>query len=322
MSSSTTTASGSSPSESKTDSSTEPQSLAISEHSSLKGTPSDIGEWLTSSVGASPASPSQSLESKPLPMTREICGPPPLRSFASLDPDTRSWKTSQVSLLSLMRISEPSCKDWPKSGTMRNGACYRLRIAAPPIGESGCGLSQVPTPNKTIISETPEHLAERKENFKKGLSKFDPGVKLEVWVQMYPTPTAQSYGSNQGGSAGRTGKGRPSLGTMAKMGTWPTPMGRDWRTATGKENRHSPNLNVMVKRWPTPRASEPAHPGRMKANHTGQTGLTEAAVGSAGGGQLNPTWVEWLMGWIPGWTDLKPLGTDKFQSWLRLHGGF
>jgi DNA (cytosine-5)-methyltransferase 1 len=29
------------------------------------------------------------------------------------------------------------------------------------------------------------------------------------------------------------------------------------------------------------------------------------------GGSLNPTWVEWLMGWPLGWTDLKPLATDK-----------
>ena len=38
------------------------------------------------------------------------------------------------------------------------------------------------------------------------------------------------------------------------------------------------------------------------------------------GGQLNPDWVEWLMGWPVGWTDLKPLGMDKFQQWLHLHG--
>jgi hypothetical protein len=39
-------------------------------------------------------------------------------------------------------------------------------------------------------------------------------------------------------------------------------------------------------------------------------------------GQLNPTWVEWLMGWPLGWTDLNALEMDKFQSWLRLHGDF
>lgn len=39
-------------------------------------------------------------------------------------------------------------------------------------------------------------------------------------------------------------------------------------------------------------------------------------------GQLNPDWVEWLMGWPIGWTDLKPLEMDRFQSWLQQHGAF
>jgi len=38
------------------------------------------------------------------------------------------------------------------------------------------------------------------------------------------------------------------------------------------------------------------------------------------GGSLNPEWVEWLMGWPLGWTDLRPLETDKFRQWLRSHG--
>ncbi len=38
------------------------------------------------------------------------------------------------------------------------------------------------------------------------------------------------------------------------------------------------------------------------------------------GGRLNPAWVEWLMGWPIGWTDLKPLAMDRFQQWLSLHG--
>lgn len=29
------------------------------------------------------------------------------------------------------------------------------------------------------------------------------------------------------------------------------------------------------------------------------------------GGTLNPDWVEWLMGWPIGWTDLEPLETAK-----------
>ena len=32
-------------------------------------------------------------------------------------------------------------------------------------------------------------------------------------------------------------------------------------------------------------------------------------------------WVEWLMGWPLGWTDLKPLETDRFRQWLERFGG-
>jgi hypothetical protein len=43
------------------------------------------------------------------------------------------------------------------------------------------------------------------------------------------------------------------------------------------------------------------------------------AVMASDGGHLNPTWVEWLMGWPIEWTDLKPLATDKFQEWQQQH---
>jgi len=40
----------------------------------------------------------------------------------------------------------------------------------------------------------------------------------------------------------------------------------------------------------------------------------EVPLAAQVGGQLNPMWVEWLMGWPLGWTDLKPLGMDKSHS--------
>jgi hypothetical protein len=36
--------------------------------------------------------------------------------------------------------------------------------------------------------------------------------------------------------------------------------------------------------------------------------------------RLNPCWVEELMGWPTGWTDLSPLETARFQQWLLAHG--
>ena len=40
------------------------------------------------------------------------------------------------------------------------------------------------------------------------------------------------------------------------------------------------------------------------------------------GGVPNPEFSEWLMGWPIGWTDSKPLATDKFRLWLQQHGEF
>ena len=38
-------------------------------------------------------------------------------------------------------------------------------------------------------------------------------------------------------------------------------------------------------------------------------------------GRPDPIVQEWLMGWPEGWSDTKPLETDKFQSWQRRHYG-
>ena len=84
-------------------------------------------------------------------------------------------------------------------------------------------------------------------------------------------------------------------------------------------------LTVAPKMWPTPQANEDAagtpegKMQRMLGNHPLIRGTTREQWKS---GTLNPTWVEWLMGWPLEWTDLKPLGMDKFQQWLHSHGKF
>lgn len=71
-------------------------------------------------------------------------------------------------------------------------------------------------------------------------------------------------------------------------------------------------LAVAVRLWPTPAATEgrlgyQRRPVELKGT---QQSLSTAVIDSEGGrtatsGQLNPTWVEWLMGFPLGWTDLK-----------------
>ena len=93
----------------------------------------------------------------------------------------------------------------------------------------------------------------------------------------------------------------------------------------GVDSFHTPNttgldggsnsrkaLKKKQETWPTPRTKGMCGGSgaweQLKANTT----IEEArAMGAGNGGKLNPTWVEWLMGWPPGWTDLKQLETDK-----------
>ena len=138
------------------------------------------------------------------------------------------------------------------------------------------------------------------------------------------------------------------------LGYLPTPMSQDWKGGRSRQFQ----LSDYARKWPTPRASEYKSPGMsiarrekgMAPEHlteavkmcptpsekcwtpTACQGKNRGRLDEWGGkgnrfrgteegrGQLNPTWVEWLMGWPLGWTDLKPLETDKYQQWLEWHG--
>jgi hypothetical protein len=67
--------------------------------------------------------------------------------------------------------------------------------------------------------------------------------------------------------------------------------------------------------WPTPTAQDAKNNGAAS-----QMVRNTKPLNAEVGGALNPMWVEWLMGWPLGWTDLKPLETDRFQKWLEEHG--
>jgi hypothetical protein len=106
---------------------------------------------------------------------------------------------------------------------------------------------------------------------------------------------------------------------------WPTPRAND-PEKRGDFDIHDPRngLPAAVRRWPTPRT--PTGGGQMERKTSGG-GIRklEDAVSKEewyNTGKLNPTWVEWLMGFPPGWTDLKPLATDKFRKWLESFGSY
>jgi hypothetical protein len=73
------------------------------------------------------------------------------------------------------------------------------------------------------------------------------------------------------------------------------------------ETNKSVSLDRWVKMWPTPRASEVAN-GKNIQGGLGLTSTIQAMEQTTG--KLNPLWVEWLMGFPIGWTDLEGSATQ------------
>lgn len=81
--------------------------------------------------------------------------------------------------------------------------------------------------------------------------------------------------------------------------------------------------------WTTPSASDSSRGGCITEKMTGtslaQQVNTPSRIPSFAlqmdviTGPMNPEWVEWLMGWPIGWTELKPLAMDRFREWQQQH---
>ena len=95
---------------------------------------------------------------------------------------------------------------------------------------------------------------------------------------------------------------------------WPTPTASDSDGGAG----HSQNCQGGINLRTAVRLM--AHDGKDCGSSPSQAGRNSPTLPVAAGGKLNPTWVEWLMGWPLGWTDLQPLETAKFQQWRASHG--
>jgi hypothetical protein len=112
---------------------------------------------------------------------------------------------------------------------------------------------------------------------------------------------------------------------MARRNMWPTPtatLGTNGGLVTPSKARWGGTLieAISATTWPTPAARDYRHPNAKSYAERGG-GKKGEQLPNAVGGPLNPTWVEWLMGWPLGWTAFERLGTDRFQAWRRSHGG-
>lgn len=126
---------------------------------------------------------------------------------------------------------------------------------------------------------------------------------------LWPTPTVHGN-HNQPGSSENAGWG---LSSAAKQ----------WASPSHRPHTRRRRSSATAHTWPTPVAS--MSKGSSPRALTRRSGASRArdrldhAVMASDHGHLNPTWVEWLMGWPIGWTDLKPLAMDKFLEWQQQH---
>lgn len=240
------------------------------------------GEKLTSSAEDSPAKTFLVQERVRESMENEAdCGPNLQESLARYDPATHLWRTRQCSLFEGL---EECLETFPKAGTMRNGSLWERTTAEPRTDESACGYWRTPD-----VGAGGEISDEKAADYAAGKPrKSGSAIQIRLCDQvrhrkLWPTPT-RCGNYNRKGLSKNSGDG---LATAVK--TWTIPKCQDSRAAL--IDRHKSNLGEVV--------------------HGGiETLPTKTA-------RLNPNWVEWLMGWPIGWTDLKPLGMDKFRSWRQ-----
>jgi len=135
---------------------------------------------------------------------------------------------------------------------------------------------------------------------------------------MFPTPDTGLTPNGHGARGGKPGNGHQSgasLISMAKHGMWLTPTVDDSSNVTRQSGAFQSLTRSVREMLPTPTvqdASNNGGPSQMERN--------TPPLNAVAGGALNPTWVEWLMGWPLGWTDCGASGMDKFRQWCGSHG--
>jgi len=298
----------------------------------------DGGERSISFPAGSPANRFQSPENRGENRTTGIYGPIPFALFEKSGPGSFFWKTSRGSLLP--DTSEQFSGTFPPSGSMRNGRLFQRNNAALIIEGSAFGFWPTPRaqsatgarPNpsegglglqtKVKLFPTPcsyDATPGGPNNHYKGLGNMathDPGALEDRPTRradgrLYPTPTTDGL---DGGSNSRA--------AAKRRGRYPTPTER---SGTNPKTGRGGGLRLFLQElWPTPRASEYKGSG-PKGSKSQQCRLDrkylDATVEECDGDpgperrQLNPDWVEWLMGWPIGWTSTEPLRSLRWLPW-------
>ena len=161
----------------------------------------------------------------------------------------------------------------------------------------------------------------RRPMFSAKIHQLSEQVDLMKWSKDLPTSSMIADGSLWALTLSDLITDANDYGSML-----PTPTARDWKDTIGMGTVRQDGktrldrLPMLVFQY----VRDADASSRASADITGVQivnlkGLVEIEIS---GRDYCPELSEWLMGWPTGWTDLKPLETDKFQQWLLLHGKY
>lgn len=202
---------------------------------------------------------------------------------------------------------------WSGGGITSSCLILKLRLSERRTEDPECSLWATPNAMDSLPPRTDEGIRKIANGARKGRTR-PSNLREQVderTMHLWPTPTQRDYkGTNSMEHLQRPHAHQKQLPNMVKL--WPTPRAQ---SSTGKSNppnrQGTADLQTMVALFPTPTTGAGLNGGTgnfqqlQKLKETGVITEEERRNMSQGnGGQLNPTWVEWLMGFPIGWTDL------------------
>jgi hypothetical protein len=195
---------------------------------------------------------------------------------------------------------------------------------------SGGGV-WLPTPIANEKGESPKALFERMKKY--GRTGSAVHLCLSTAIQMLPTPTARDWKDGTAKSCANVpvnsllGRAVHMLPTPLSSNTkathmrsggrpprsyLPTPTASTYGTQTNPGADPRPSLETLARNGMMPTPTVCGNYNRAGSSPTSGDGLATVA-----GGALNPTWVEWLMGWPLEWTACAPSETGKSRKRRR-----
>lgn len=200
-----------------------------------------------------------------------------------------SWKTKQLYARKRKWSSKPSGKILRTKAMNPSQLLFQLQVSARRTGDTESSFWA--TPNAADAKGS--HGGGQGRSLRTDIANLKAGLR--------PTPRAQN--ANGPGDHGAGGKDLQTT-VQAQERLWPTPRAGD-AEKRGDFDRHNQwnGLPAAVKLWPTPAAQDGKN-ATLPPSQADRDTIPGAVMREGHEGQLNPEWVECLMGFPIGWTDI------------------